>query len=222
MGIKNFFSNLKVNSILLILAALISNNKIALSLNNGDESTSKQEKTVQKHLKLNPLKEKEKLRNIKVFTPEKLNITYIKSDKNIKKSYSKDKYLVIEVQKTFNYYVETALRHQKYRRTHPVMLLPEEVEKLMEKQILEFQLNSQKFDLEELTPKQKKEKFDKEWDEMLKREKMLGEMDLVLKNNPLLSTQSICKGVDFINNSELNLLEQKSQIQVLHSINEES
>jgi len=58
MGIKNFFSDLKVNSILLILAALISNSKIALSLNNGDESTSKHEKTVQKHLKLNPLKEK--------------------------------------------------------------------------------------------------------------------------------------------------------------------
>jgi hypothetical protein len=57
---------------------------------------------------------------------------------------------------------------------------------------------------------------------MLKKEKMLGEMDLVLKDNPLLSTQSICKRVDFINNSELNLLEQKSQIQVLHSINEES
>ena len=63
MGIKNFFSDLKVNSILLILAALISNSKIALSLNNGDESTSKHEKTVQKHLKLNPLKEN--LRNIK-------------------------------------------------------------------------------------------------------------------------------------------------------------
>jgi len=110
MRIKNFFSNLKVKSILLILAALISNSKIALFLNNGDESTSKHEKTVQKHLKLNPLKE-EKLRNIKVFTPEKLNITYIKSDKNIKKSYSKDKYLVIEVQKTFNYYLKTALRH---------------------------------------------------------------------------------------------------------------
>jgi len=102
------------------------------------------------------------------------------------------------------------------------MLLFKEAETLMEKRILEFQLNSQKFDLEELTPKQKKEKFDKKWDEMLKREQMLGDMDLVLKDNPLLSTQSICKGVDFINNSELNLLEQKSQIQVLHSINEES
>jgi len=140
----------------------------------------------------------------------------------MKKSYSKDKYPVIEVQKTFNYYVETALRHQRYRRTNPVMLLPEEAEKLMKKRILEFQLNSQKFDLEELTSEQKKEKFDEEWDEMLKKEKMLGEMDLVLKDNPLLSTQSICKRVDFINNSELNLLEQKSQIQVLHSINEES
>jgi hypothetical protein len=162
MGIKNFFSDLKINSILLILAALISNSKIALSLNNGDESTSKHEKTVQKHLKLNPLKEKEKLRNIKVFTPEKLNITYIKSDKNIKKSYSKDKYLVIEVEKTFNYYVETSLRHEQYKRTHFVMLLPEEAEKLMNKRILEFQLNSQKFDLGKLTSEQKKEKFDEE------------------------------------------------------------
>jgi len=173
---------------LLILAALISNSKIALTLNNGDESTSKHKKTVQKHLKLNPLKEKKKLRNIKVFTPEKLNITYIKSDKNIKNSYSKDKYLVIEVQKTFNYYLETALRHQNYKQTYPVMLITEEAEKLMEKRILEFQLNSQKFDLEKLTPKQKKEKFDKEWDKMLKREQMLGDMDLVLKDNPLLFT----------------------------------
>ena len=156
MRIKNFFSDLKVNSILLILAALISNSKIALSLNNDYESTFKHEKTVQKHLKLNPLKEKNKLRTIKIVTLEKLYISYIKSDKNIKNSYSKDKYPVIEVQKTFNYYLETALRHQKYRRTHPVMLLPEEAEKLMEKRILEFQLNSQKFDLEELTPKQKK------------------------------------------------------------------
>ena len=162
MRVKTLFSNLKVNSIVLILTALVSNSKIVLSVNNGDESTSKQEKTVQKHLKLNPLKEKNELRTIKIVTPEKLHISYIKSDKNIKNSYSKDKYSVIEVQKTFKYYLETALRHQQYRRTHPVMLLPEEAEKLMKKQILEFQLNSQKFDLEELTPKQKKEKFKKE------------------------------------------------------------
>ena len=80
----------------------------------------------------------------------------------MKKSYSKDKYSVIEVQKTFNYYVETALRHQQYRRIYFVMLLPEEAEKLMNKRILEFQLNSQKFDLGKLTSEQKKEKFDEE------------------------------------------------------------
>ena len=89
-----------------------------------------------------------------------------------------------------------------------MLLSDEDFEKLINKRLLEFQLNSQK--------------CDEEWDAMLKKEKMLGEMDLVLKDNPLLSTQSICKGVDFINNSELNLLEQKSQIQILHSINEES
>ena len=164
---------------------------------------------MQKHLKLNPLKEKNKLRTIKIVTPEKLHISYIKSDKNIKNSYSKDKYPVIEVQKTFNYYLETSLQDQEYTRIYPEMLLSDEdFEKLINKRLLEFQLNPQK--------------CDEEWDEMLKREQMLGDMDLVLKDNPLLSTQSICKGVDFINNSELNLLEQKSQIQVLHSINEES
>jgi hypothetical protein len=209
MRVKNLFSSLKVNSIFLILTVLISNSKVVLSVNDGDESTSKQEKIVQKHLKLNPLKEKEKLRNIKVFTPEKLHISYIKSDKNIKNSYSKDKYPVIEVQKTFNYYLETSLQDQEYRRIYPEMLLSDkDFEKLINKRLLEFQLNPQK--------------CDEEWDEMLKREQMLGDMDLVLKDNPLLSTQSICKGVDFINNSELNLLEQKSQIQILHSINEES
>ena len=209
MRVKTLFSNLKVNSIVLILTALVSNSKIVLSVNNGDESTSKQEKTVQKHLKLNPLKEKNELRTIKIVTPEKLHISYIKSDKNIKNSYSKDKYPVIEVQKTFNYYLETALQDQKYRQIYPEMLLSDEdFEKLINKRLLEFQLNPQK--------------CDEEWDEMLKREQMLGDMDLVLKDNPLLSTQSICKGVDFINNSELNLLEQKSQIQILHSINEES
>ena len=164
---------------------------------------------MQKHLKLNPLKEKNKLRTIKIVTPEKLHISYIKSDKNIKNSYSKDKYPVIEVQKTFNYYLETSLQDQEYRRIYPEMLLSDkDFEKLINKRLLEFQLNPQK--------------CDEEWDEMLKREQMLGDMDLVLKDNPLLSTQSICKGVDFINNSELNLLEQKSQIQVLHSINEGS
>ena len=209
MRVKTLFSNLKVNSIVLILTALVSNSKIVLSVNNGDESTSKQEKTVQKHLKLNPLKEKNELRTIKIVTPEKLHISYIKSDKNIKNSYSKDKYPVIEVQKTFNYYLETSLQDQEYRRIYPEMLLSDkDFEKLINKRLLEFQLNPQK--------------CDEEWDEMLKREQMLGDMDLVLKDNPLLSTQSICKGVDFINNSELNLLEQKSQIQVLHSINEES
>jgi len=80
----------------------------------------------------------------------------------MKKSYSKDKYSVIEVQKTFNYYVETALRHQQYKQTYPAMLLPEEAEKLMTKRIIEFQLNSQKFDLEKLTSEQKKKKFDEE------------------------------------------------------------
>ena len=60
---------------------------------------------MQKHLKLNPLKEKNELRTIKIVTPEKLHISYIKSGKNIKNSYSKDKYPVIEVQKTFNYYL---------------------------------------------------------------------------------------------------------------------
>ena len=209
MRVKTLFSNLKVNSIVLILTALVSNSKIVLSVNNGDESTSKQEKTVQKHLKLNPLKEKNELRTIKIVTPEKLHISYIKSDKNIKNSYSKDKYPVIEVQKTFNYYLETSLQDQEYRRIYPEMLLSDkDFEKLINKRLLEFQLNPQK--------------CDEEWDEMLKREQMLGDMDLVLKDNPLLSTQSICKGVDFINNSELNLLEQKSQIQVLHSINEGS
>ena len=101
------------------------------------------------------------------------------------------------------------MQDQKYRQIYPEMLLSDEdFEKLINKRLLEFQLNPQK--------------CDEEWDEMLKREQMLGDMDLVLKDNPLLSTQSICKGVDFINNSELNLLEQKSQIQILHSINEES
>ena len=194
MRVKTLFSNLKVNSIVLILTALVSNSKIVLSVNNGDESTSKQEKTVQKHLKLNPLKEKNELRTIKIVTPEKLHISYIKSDKNIKNSYSKDKYPVIEVQKTFNYYLETSLQDQEYRRIYPEMLLSDkDFEKLINKRLLEFQLNPQK--------------CDEEWDEMLKREQMLGDMDLVLKDNPLLSTQSICKGVDFINNSELNLLE---------------
>ena len=42
------------------------------------------------------------------------------------------------------------------------MLLPEEAEKLMTKRIIEFQLNSQKFDLEKLTSEQKKKKFDEE------------------------------------------------------------
>ena len=69
MRVKTLFSNLKVNSIVLILTALVSNSKIVLSVNNGDESTSKQEKTVQKHLKLNPLKEKNELRTIKIVTP---------------------------------------------------------------------------------------------------------------------------------------------------------
>ena len=175
MEIKNFFSNLKVNSISLILAVLISNSKIALFLNNDDESTFKHEKTVQKHLKLNPLKEKNKLRTIKIVTPEKLHISYIKSDKNIKNSYSKDKYPVIEVQKTFNYYLETSLQDQEYRRIYPEMLLSDkDFEKLINKRLLEFQLNPQK--------------CDEEWDEMLKREQMLGDMDLVLKDNPLLFT----------------------------------
>ena len=126
MRVKTLFSNLKVNSIVLILTALVSNSKIVLSVNNSDESTSKHEKTVQKHLKLNPLKEKNELRTIKIVTPEKLHISYIKSDKNIKNSYSKDKYPVIEVQKTFNYYLETSLQDQEYRRIYPEMLLSDE------------------------------------------------------------------------------------------------
>jgi vacuolar-type H+-ATPase subunit I/STV1 len=90
-----------------------------------------------------------------------------------------------------------------------------EDEGLSNEKIIKFsqdQLNLQKLDLEKETFEQKMIKFYEEKREMLKREKILGEMNLVLKDNSLLSTRSICKEGYFINNFELDLLEQQSQI----------